>query len=111
MNEHVRQGLTCISNAVLAVGFVKYLIINRHSSGKHKKNGLFLLLLFDHLQVILGVVCPFLLISPPSRKWEEYSYCVFHMPKRFQFHAVLNLRNAPLNPVFILNQYKNFNIS
>lgn len=47
----------------------------------------------------------------PPRKWEDYSYCTFHTPKRFQFHAVLNLRNAPLNPVFILNQYKNFNIS
>lgn len=50
--------------------------------------------------------------NPPAiRKQKEYSYCIFHMPKRFQFHAVLNLRNAPFNPVFILHQYKNFNIS
>lgn len=93
MNKRVRRYLTHISNAVTVV-FDKNLIINRHRLGKHK-DGLFLLLLFYHLQVNPRVVCPLPLISPASRKREEYSYGIFHMPKRFQFHAVLNLRNAP----------------
>ena len=93
MSKHTRRCLTHISAAVTVV-FVKNLMINRHRLGKDK-NGFFLLLLFHYLQVNLGMVCPLLIISPASRKREEYSYCVFHMPKRFQFHAVLNLRNAP----------------
>lgn len=35
-------------------------------------------------------------LPPTPENGKNYSYCTFHIPKKFQFHAVLNLTNALL---------------